>query len=95
MAGVFFLDLKVFFLYLSTFLTHTLLITMEHKIFEYAVFYQPSKEETEAGQKPEILIKPDVMLATKEENALVHISRQIPEDFLEKLDNVKIVVRPF
>lgn len=68
---------------------------MEHKIFEYAVFYQPSKEEAKEGRKPEILIKPDSLLATEVKNALVAISRKIPEEFLDSLDNVKIVVRPF
>ena len=68
---------------------------MDHKLFEYTVFYQPSKEEEKAGKKPEILIKPETILATEEKNALIIASRKIPDNYLDRLDNVKVVVRPF
>lgn len=68
---------------------------MDHKLFEYAVFYQPSEEEEKTGIKPKILIKPETILATEEKNALIIVSRNIPEAYLDRLNNVKVVLRPF
>lgn len=69
------------------------------KLFEYAVLYhpKPTKEQNDRGETPksELLIEPKTVLALSPENVSVLAARSIPENYVDKLDEVEIVVRPF
>lgn len=65
------------------------------KLFEYAVYYVPAEEENAQGQKAVVLVKPTTALAKSEDQARTLASRAIPEEYLEKLDQVTVVIRPF
>jgi len=64
-------------------------------LYQYTIIWQPNDQESEAGKKSEILVKPDIMLANDQNSAFIQASRQIPEKFLESLDQVDILIRPF
>jgi len=69
------------------------------KLFEYAVLYhpKPTKEQAERNETPksEILIEPKRVLALNDSQVATLAARSIPEDYIDKLDDVEIVVRPF
>jgi hypothetical protein len=65
------------------------------KLFQYVIFYVPTEEETKTGKKPEVLVDIKNVLASEERNVVVMASRDIPSDYLNRLENVNIVVRPF
>jgi len=68
------------------------------KLFEFAVLYhpQPKKEDGVEVRPPSQVIVPlDMVLARDDQEVLIKASREIPEDFLDKLDRVEIAVRPF
>jgi hypothetical protein len=65
------------------------------KLFEYAVVFNPNKEETKSGEKPKIVIKPTTILAKNEKEVNFIAARSIPEDFADKIDRLDIAVRPF
>lgn len=65
------------------------------KLFQYAIFWLPNEEEVKQGQKAKMLIEVKSVLATDEKGALIFASREIPETYLNQLDQVQIVCRPF
>lgn len=64
---------------------------MSKQVFEYVIFYDPADEENE---KPEIIERGET-ICSDERTALIRISRQIPEKYIDKLDDVRITIRPF
>lgn len=69
------------------------------KLFEYVILYHErlSKKQEEDGKTPTSKILVDVtrVLAKDEREVLINASRQISEEYLDKLDRVEIAVRPF
>jgi hypothetical protein len=69
------------------------------KLFERAVLYhpRPTKEQREVGETPKsIIIAPaEYLLATNEQEVSVRTARSLPEQYLDKLDDIEILVRPF
>lgn len=62
------------------------------RLFEYAVLHhQKVEEETETC----LLIKPTIELAKDERSLGMMIARKLPENLLDDLDNVEIIIRPF
>ena len=67
------------------------------QVFEYVIFYAPSKEEVKKGAKAEILKKSDLFVAGDVKEATIRAHREIPEAYLvsEKLKDVMVTLRPF
>lgn len=61
------------------------------KVYEYVVFYSPS-EKTE---KSKIIVPLTTILANDDKQAAMLAARAIPEDYVSRLDEVEIAVRPF
>jgi hypothetical protein len=71
---------------------------MAGKIFEFAVLYHPKPKKVgdDSVTDPSVLIVPvTTMIASKEEEVAMKAARQIPEEYLDKLDLVEIAIRPF
>lgn len=69
------------------------------KLFEYVVIHhpQPTKEDKDAGRKkPSILLK-DVarVIAEDEKEVMIKAAREIPEEYLDRLAQIEIAIRPF
>lgn len=69
------------------------------QLFEYAILHHPkqTKEEAERNEQPKsVLVKAPMQLlaATKDEVSIL-AARAIPESYLDRLETVEIVVRPF
>ena len=60
----------------------------DSKLYTYAVIYRSEAEAL-------ILIPPTPIMARDESEVKIVASRQIPEDMMEKLNEVDILVRPF
>lgn len=69
------------------------------KLFEYAIIHNPkaSKEDRDAGRNPKSKLVVDVTRVLAEDDSQVQIlaGRAIPEEYLDKLDQIVIAVRPF
>jgi hypothetical protein len=69
------------------------------RLFEYALLYHPkqTKDQLERGEEPksEVIQEPKTVLATSEQQVSVLAARAIPADYVEQIDSVEIVVRPF
>jgi hypothetical protein len=69
------------------------------KLFEYAVLYHPRPSKDDKGNdvrpKSEIVTSPKTVLATSDKEVGILAARELPEQYIDKLDDVEIVVRPF
>lgn len=64
-------------------------------LFEYAVIYHPKKKKDEEVAPSELIIAPKFVLARTEKEVTMKATREIPEQYVDKLDSVEICVRPF
>ena len=65
---------------------------MKKKLFEYAVLHHDQKDET---VETDIIVKPTTLLAANEDTAALLVAREIPDNYIEDLENVEIIIRPF
>lgn len=65
------------------------------KVFEYIVVYHPNEKAKKAGEKAKLVVEKQSILAQREQEAAIHAARTIPEEYLDKLEDVEIIVRPF
>jgi hypothetical protein len=67
------------------------------KLYEYAVIYQPpkAKDGEKQAEKATLIVDVKRILAESDQEVSILASRSIPEDYIDKLENVQIVVRPF
>ena len=68
------------------------------KLFEYAVLFHP--EPRKVGEEwvtdpSELIVEPTRVVARDDKAVAITASRAIPEKFLDKLDKVEVIVRPF
>lgn len=71
---------------------------MASKLFEYAILYHPKVVRDTQGnetQGPDVLVK-DItsVLAGSDKEVAMRAAREIPEEYLGRLDQVEIAVRP-
>lgn len=65
------------------------------KLFQYAAIYCPKKHNQKEVHKPKIIVPVTECLAVDEKSATLIAARAIPEDYVDKLEEVEVVVRPF
>lgn len=74
-------------------------MAVKGKLFEYAVLHHPKPKKDVAGNEEPVqsVILTDVtrVLKTSPEEVSILAARSIPEEYLTKLEEVEIVVRPF
>ena len=72
---------------------------MKGKLYEYAVIHHPKAKKDVAGNeepvKSKILTDVTRILATGPEEVSILAARSIPEAYLDKIEQIEIVVRPF
>jgi hypothetical protein len=65
------------------------------KLFQYAIFFEPTEKELEKGEKTKILKDVTNVLSSDEKTVAILASREIPDVYLSMLEQVNIVIRPF
>lgn len=73
---------------------------MAHKpelhLFEYAIYVQPKYDKDgEVVEPGEVLIERTSVLLPSESQVEMVASRAIPDKYMDQLDRVRVVVRPF
>lgn len=72
---------------------------MSSKIFEYAIIWNPKETSDAQGNdttQPAVLLQsPTVVLAKDAQQVAIIAARKIPEEYLNKLEEVDVCVRPF
>lgn len=71
-------------------------VKMKLSLFMYAVLLHPKKKKDDDYEgETKILVEPDIILAKDERQAGIKVARKIPEDQLDNLDRIDILVKPF
>lgn len=65
------------------------------KIFQYIVFWNPTENEIKEGLKAKIIVEQKTVLSESIESANIMASRDIPEEYINCLDQCDIAIRPF
>ena len=69
------------------------------QLFEYAILYHPKTKKDKVGdeviEKSVLVKEPSSVLAVSPEEVSILAARAIPDEYLDKLDCVEIIVRPF
>jgi hypothetical protein len=69
---------------------------MKMRLFEFAVILQPKTdkdgEETEPGK---LVVEIETILAKDPDQAGMIAARAIPDEYMDRLDRLSVVVRPF
>lgn len=65
------------------------------KLYQYAILYVPKKSDKKNSEKSRVLVPITELLAEDDTQAQILASRAIPEDYLDKLSDVVLAVRPF
>jgi len=70
------------------------------KLFEYAVLYHPKTKKDAAGNEMEtkksiLVIAPTQILASNDKEVGMIAARGLADEYLDKLEDVEILIRPF
>lgn len=69
------------------------------RLFKYAIIHQPKETKDAQGndttRPAKVLVEPTHILARDEKEAGITAARQIPDEYLDKLDEVEIALGPF
>lgn len=64
---------------------------LKSKLFQYAVIYNPTKED----ETPKIIVEPTTVIGKSENSVSMKAIREIPEEYMDKFEDIEVVVRPF
>lgn len=65
------------------------------KLFQYAILWHPTEQQRKDGQSDRVLVDVKSILQKDQNTALMAVAREIPEEYVEQLDQVEIAIRPF
>lgn len=69
------------------------------QLFEFAIIHNPKQRTDTAGNDTtppsSIIVAPKHVLGTDEKEVTMRLAREIPDEYLERLDEVQVLVRPF
>lgn len=66
---------------------------MSSKLFEYAIILHGG--DVKDAEKSKLIADVSRVIASSEEQAIMLAAREIPEEYLDVLDRVQVVIRPF
>ena len=69
----------------------------KEKLYQYAVVLRPTKEEEEKEKMSAKLLmwSSEPVLAKDEKQLVFKLTREIPEQYADKYEQIEIIVRPF
>jgi hypothetical protein len=66
---------------------------MKLRLFQYTVLLHPVKDDEKT--KTTFLVEPTMKLAKDERALSMTIAKEIPEEYMDRLEDVEILIRPF
>lgn len=65
------------------------------KLFQVAILWHPSEEESKKGDKSKLVKEPEYVLEKDEKTAAMKANISIPAEYHEKLDQIEVIVVNF
>lgn len=75
-------------------------MTEKWMLYEYVAILQPKEQKKdeeipEADQVAKLILGPETILAKNDKQVQIKIHRKLPDEVLDDLDRVEILIRPF
>ncbi len=68
---------------------------VKERMFQYAVLWHPSKEQSKEGQKSKMIVEPKIILGSDDKAVGMKAIKAIPAEYDEQLDQIEVVVQAF
>lgn len=68
---------------------------MSSKIYEYAVLYHPKGKKDDLPKPSELIVDVKRVVAADEKSVAIMAAREIPTEYVDRLDQIEIAIRPF
>jgi hypothetical protein len=65
------------------------------QLFEYAVLYHPRKTKDEENPKTVVIVQPTTILAENQNEVSIRVARELPAEYVDKINELEKQVRPF
>lgn len=65
------------------------------KLFQYVIIFEPTDKEIKEGVKAKVVKDITNVLSAEEKNVAILAAREIPVEYLDKLEQINIAIRPF
>lgn len=65
------------------------------KLFQVAMILTPTEKEAETGQSVQLIMEPTWKMAPNDQAAAMIAGRDLDAKYLDKLDRIQVLVRPF
>ncbi len=65
------------------------------KLYQFAAIWNPNEEQKKNGERSKLIIEPKTIIAPDDKSAALIAGRDIPEAFLNQLEQVDLAIRPF
>jgi len=64
-------------------------------LFQYAIIWNPTADQAKEGKKAKVVKDIQTILAASADKVTLLAAREIPEEYLDEMDQLDIAVRPF
>jgi len=68
---------------------------MKKILFQYAVLWHPTNEQSKEGVESKMITAPSNILGKSEKSTVMEITMDINKEYKNQLDQVEILIRPF
>jgi len=68
---------------------------MAQTMYQYALVWNPTPEQEKDGKKAKIIHEPKYILAKDHNAVFVQVARLIPDEYVEQMDQVEILIKNF
>ena len=65
------------------------------KPFQYLIIWTPTEKEIESGKKAKIIVEGKWLLAPDEKTVGLLAGHEVPEEYLNSLEQLQVLIRPF
>jgi len=66
------------------------------KLYQYAILWHPTEEQhNKEGKQSKVVVDIQTVLAKDERTALLTAGRMIAAEYLDQLEQIEVVIRPF
>ena len=65
------------------------------QLYEFAAILDPTEEAAKDGAKAQLILDVQRQLASDASAATLLAARAIPDEYVEHLDRIRVIVRPF
>lgn len=68
---------------------------VKERLFQYALIWHPTREQSKEGKKSLIVLAPTLVLGSDDKSVGMRAIKAIPAEYDNQLDQIEVVIKPF